>query len=232
MRCAARPNRRSPICAANRTNSRSAGAHWPLEADQRRRSQGLVDDAMTEQDRMIAMGEKARDIAQLITDLGDQADVRARLASLPGPVLRPAIPGSAPLPPSQTGLLGDDANTPPAYRLPVFGKLVTGMGEISESGIRARGLTLATARRALVVAPARGRIAYAGAFRGYAGIVIIDHDDGWASLVTGLGPLTVKVGQEVIQGSPIGTADGRDPRITVELRHNGQPVDILPIVSG
>ncbi|RYH04915.1 MAG: metalloendopeptidase, partial [Alphaproteobacteria bacterium] len=96
----------------------------------------------------------------------------------------------------------------------------------------AKGLTLATARRAQVVSPAQGRIAYAGPFRGYAGIVIIDHDNGWATLVTGLGVLTAKVGQAVIQGSPIGTADGRDPRITVELRHNGQPIDILPIVSG
>ena len=181
---------------------------------------------------MIAMGEKARDIAQLISSLGDQADVRARLASLPGPRLRPAIPGRAPPPPGAFALITAAANVPPPYRLPVVGKLVAGMGEISESGVRARGLTLATARHAQVVSPARGRIAYAGPFRGYAGIVIIDHDNGWATLVTGLGALSAKVGQEVIQGSPIGTADGRDPRITVELRHRGQPMDILPIVSG
>jgi septal ring factor EnvC (AmiA/AmiB activator) len=202
-----------------------------IEAVQRRRSQGFVDDAMAQQDRMIAMGEKAKDIAQLINDLGDQADIRARLASLPGPVLRPSVPGASPLPPAAMELLAAAQNRPPSYRLPVFGQLVTGMGEISKTGIRSRGITLATARRALVVAPANGRIAYAGPFRGYAGIVIIDHDGGWASLVTGLGPLLVKVGEEVIQGSPIGTADGGDPRITVELRHNSVPVDILPIVG-
>ncbi len=204
-----------------------------LEAEQRRRSQGLVDDAMAQQDRMIAMGERARDIVQLIDDLDDQADVRARLASLPGPRLRPAAPGRAlPPPPTAGDLFAAAGSTPPAYRLPVVGRLVTGMGEISETGIRARGLTVAPARRALVIAPARGRIAFAGPFRGYAAIVIIDHDDGWASLVTGLGALSVKVGQEVIQGSPIGTADGRNPRITIELRHKGRPVDILPIVRG
>jgi septal ring factor EnvC (AmiA/AmiB activator) len=202
-----------------------------LEAEQRRRSQGLVDDAMAQQDRIIAMGERARDITQLIDNLGDQADIRARLASLPGPRLRPAFPGQAP-PPAVPKPFAFDANRPPPYRLPVVGRLVTGMGEISETGIRARGLTLATARRALVTAPARGRIAYAGPFRGYAGIVIIDHDNGWASLITGLGPLKVKVGQDVIEGSPIGTAEGRDPRITVELRHNSRPIDILPIVRG
>lgn len=202
-----------------------------IEADQRRRSQGLVDDAMAEQDRMIAMGEKARDIAQLIEDLGSQSDVRMRLASLPGPRLRPAMPGRAPPPPPEMMRLAAEADAPPSYRLPVLGKLVTGMGEVSESGVRARGITLAAARSAQLVAPAVGRIAYAGPFRSYAGIVIIDHDNGWATLITGLRRPGVKVGQEVIQGSPIGTADGASPRITVELRHNGMPVDILPLLS-
>ena len=202
-----------------------------LEAAQRRRSQGLVDDAMAEQDRVIAMGERARDIAQLIENLDDEADLRTRLASLPGPRLRPAIPGQAAPPRPELARLAAMASAPPPYRLPVLGRLVSGMGEISDSGVRAKGLTLATAPRAQVIAPARGRIAYAGPFRGYAGIVIIDHDDRWATLITGLGGLTVRVGQAVIQGSPIGTADVRAPRITVELRHDSRPVDILPLVS-
>lgn len=204
-----------------------------LEAAQRRRSQGLVDDAMAEQDRMIAMGEKAKDIAQLITDLDSQADLRAQLASLPGPLLRPAMPGRAiaPPPPSELERLAAAAGTPPPYRLPVLGRLVGGMGELSDSGVRARGLTLAARRGAQVVAPAAGRIAYAGAFRSFGRILIIEHEDGWTTLVTGLGRLSVKAGDELIQGSPIGTANGGDARITVELRRNGKPVDILPLVS-
>jgi septal ring factor EnvC (AmiA/AmiB activator) len=204
-----------------------------LEADQRRRSQGLVDDAMAQQDRMIAMGEKARDIAQLIEALDTQADIRTRLASLPGPVLRPARPGRALAPPpSELERLAAAANTPPPYRLPVLGRLVSGMGELSESGVRARGLTLATARNAQVVAPAAGRVAYAGAFRSFGRIVIIEHPDGWATLITGLGRLGVSTGDELIQGSPIGVAGRNDPRITVELRHGGRPVDILPLIAG
>jgi septal ring factor EnvC (AmiA/AmiB activator) len=205
-----------------------------LEADQRRRSQGLVDDAMAQQDRMMAMGEKARDIAQLIEELGEQSDIRARLASLPGPRLRPALPGRAVAPPpSELARLSAAAQAPPPYRLPVRGKLVSGMGELSESGVRARGLTLATARGAQVVSPANGRIVYAGRFRSYAGIVIVDHDNGWATLITGLDRLTVKLGAEVIQGSPLGVAasGGGDPRITVELRHESRPVDILPLLG-
>lgn len=203
-----------------------------LEADQRRRSQGLVDDAMAQQDRMIAMGEKAKDIAQLIEELGEQSDVRTRLASLPGPRLRPALPGRAPPPPpSELARLAAIAQAPPPYRLPVRGRLVSGMGELSDSGVRARGLTLSAARGAQVVSPANGRIAFAGPFRSYAGIVIIDHDNGWATLITGFGRVGVKVGAEVIQGSPIGVTGGGDPRVTVELRHDGRPVDILPLLG-
>lgn len=179
----------------------------------------------------MAMGEKARDIAQLIADLDVQADIRTRLASLPGPLLRPAVPGRTLAPAaSELERLAAIASTPPPYRLPVLGRLVSGMGELSESGVRARGLTLATARGAQVVAPAAGRIAFAGSFRSFGRIVIIEHEDGWATLVTGLERLTVKVGDELIQGSPIGVAGGGDPRITVELRHGGRPVDILPLV--
>lgn len=203
-----------------------------LEALQRQRSQGLVDDAMAAQDRMIAMGEKARDIAQLIEDLDSQAGLRARLANLPGPLLRPRLPGRAAMPPpTELERLAAAASAPPPYRLPVLGRLVSGMGELSESGVRARGLTLATARGAQVVAPAAGRVAYAGAFRSFGRIVIIEHDNGWATLVTGLGRLGVKADEELIQGSPIGVAGDGEPRITVELRRNGQPIDILPIVS-
>jgi len=203
-----------------------------LEADQRRRSQGLVDDAMAEQDRTIAMGEKARDIAQLITDLDEQAGLSARLASLSGPLLRPAAPGRTGLPPAgDPGRLPDAAAPPPPYRLPVLGRLVGGMGELSESGVRARGLTLAARRGAQVVAPAAGRASYAGAFRSFGRIVIIEHADGWTTLVTGLDRLDVRAGSQLIQGSPIGVAGGGDPRVTVELRHGGVPVDILPLVS-
>jgi septal ring factor EnvC (AmiA/AmiB activator) len=202
-----------------------------IEADQRRRSQDYVDSAMLEQDRTIALGEKAKDIAQLIADLGDQANIRARLAALPGPVLRPAVPARMAAVMPATAPDAPQADGPPPYRLPVIGKLVAGLGEVSDSGVRAKGITLQTARAAQVVSPADGRIAFAGPFRGYAAIVIIDHDNGWATLITGLRGLAVKPGDSVVQGSPVGVADGAQPRVTVELRHAGQPIDILPILT-
>jgi len=199
-----------------------------LEAAQRAQSLKLGDSAFLEQERAQAMAEKARDIADLMKSMDAQAEISARLASLPGPLLRPAIPGAAAAPAPEAL-----PSTPqrPVYRLPVLGRVVTGLGEISETGVRSRGLTLATPPNAQVVAPASGGIQYAGSFRGYGQILIIDHGGGWTTLITGLGGVSVKVGDTVVQGSPVGRAGSGNPRITVELRRQGEPVNIAPLAA-
>lgn len=199
-----------------------------LEAGHRRRSQQFAHSAMFEADRAIALGEKARDIAELMAELDTQAATREALASLPGPLVRPQAPGSVAPPPAARRAA---ARRNPPYRLPVIGDVVTGLGEVSASGARAKGLTLATAPGAQVVAPTRGRIAFAAPYRGYGRIVIIDHGGGITTLITGLASLDVKVGDDVEQGSPIGRAGADRPTVTVELRRGGQPVDITPLVS-
>lgn len=197
-------------------------------ADERRRAaNSLAGVAIAEQDRAMAMGEEARDLGELMTRIGDAASTNARLASLSGPVLRPARPGAPrPLPIETAG----DAGQAP-YRLPAIGAIVGGLGEVSDAGVRARGLTIATRSGAQVVAPTGGRIAYAGAYRGYGNIVIIDHGRGWTTLVTGLAALDARVGDPVEQGSPIGKAGPSRPTITVELRRNGTPVDIARLIG-
>lgn len=199
-----------------------------IEAKHLVRSQALIDGAMRESDRAMALGEEARDIVDLMGELDEQASVRDRLATLPGPMLRPPLPGNvaAPVPePVRTA-----AGRAP-YRLPVVGRVVTGLGEVSEAGVRARGLTLATRPGARVVAPRAGRIAYAGEFRRYGRIVIIDHGGGWTTLITDLAALDVHAGEEISQGSPIGRAGNGRPTVTVELRKGEHAVDITPLVA-
>ena len=198
-----------------------------LEREHQARSRQFADSAMLETDRAVALGERARDIADLVDKLGTQSVLRDRLAALPGPLLRPHAPGTS-------KALPVDRQTPqkklPAYRLPVMGEVVTGMGEVSASGARSKGLTIATARRAQVVAPTRGRIAFAGPYRGFGRIVIIDHGSSMTTLITGMAELSVSVGEDVSQGSPIGRAGTDRPEVTVELRREGEPVDITPYV--
>ena len=191
-----------------------------FERRQRARSASLMQSAMSESDRALALGEEARDLAALQDTRQYQAELRRRLAALPGPLPRPGTPAAAPPPRAAR------------YRLPVEGRLVTGMGEISDAGVHARGLTLETEAGAQVVAPAGGRVAYAGRFRSYGSIVIIDHGGGWTSAITNLGALAVKAGDRVAIGDPIGTTAATASRVGVELRRQGRPFPISPLIAG
>ncbi len=194
------------------TLDRQRTALAAIETQHGDRAEALDRSAKTQSDRAIALGEQARDIVDAIAAAGGQQATLAELETLPGPPM-----------PSVTG---DGAATPPVYRLPVTGRLATGFGELSAAGVRARGLTLAVVPGAPVVAPAGGRIAYAGRFRGFGAIVIVDHGAGWTSLVTGLGAVGVTRGMSVAAGSRLGTAPaGEAPLVTVELRRGGRPVD-------
>ena len=197
-----------------------------LEASERIESARFSDDAGIEQDRALALGEEARDIVDLMDQIREAGAVREALAQLDGPMLRP----------SQGSDLAD--RTPQqkrevanAYRLPVNGEIVTGLGEISASGYRSRGLTLAVASGAQIVAPAAGRVAYAGRYRGYGNILIIEHDAGWTSLITNMAMIRVKVGDQIVQGAPVGRSGSDDPKVTVELRRNGRAIDIAALIG-
>lgn len=197
-----------------------------LEVEKRIASRRYRDSAAEETERALAMGEDARDIVDLMKRMEDAGAVRATLISLPGPILRPARPGEAQLPTVQAV----QPATVPAYRLPAVGDIVTGFGELSNSGVRSRGLTIATQPGATVIAPAGGRVAFAGPFRDYGQIVIIDHGTGWTSLVTHMRRLSVAVGETVRQGEPIGITAPAKPQVTIELRREDRPVDIAALL--
>ena len=202
---------------------RQRGALAQLEARERQRSQSLTETAITETDRALAFGEEARDIGARLSSRQSEARTQRMLAGLPGPVPRPPIAQPASPIPSGPRL--------PGYQLPVAGRLVTGTGEISDAGVHARGLTLEANGASEVVAPAAGRVAYAGRFRGYGEIVIIDHGGGWTSLVTNLAERSVEAGAAVEAGTAIGRTAPARSRVSVELRLEGRPVPITPMLS-
>ena len=201
-----------------------------VETRQRLASRAVRGDANREQDRALELAEKARDLTSLVGTLEQAGALRRRLAALPGPVLRPTRPGAA-----QVTEVSASASPQAGldYILPLAGTIVTGFGEASSSGgLRSRGITIAARGGAQVVAPAAGRIAFAGRYKGYGRIAIIEHDGGWTTLVTGLAAIAPAVGDRVVQGSPLGVAAPGQPRVTIELRNDGEPVDILAAVGG
>jgi len=192
-----------------------------FEAAQRGRSQELSGLALSQSDRALVYGERAQVLAGDIGTRDYQNRLAANLARLPGPLPRPDI-GTAPAPAGE--------NLP--YSLPVQGRVVTGVGEISDGGVHARGLTFETEAGAAVIAPAAGRIVYAAGFRGYGNVVIIDHGRGWMTVLTDLGAASVRTGQNVARGEPIGRAGTGTPHVTVELRRNGRPLPVAQLIAG
>ncbi|MGI9510421.1 MAG: murein hydrolase activator EnvC family protein [Geminicoccaceae bacterium] len=86
-------------------------------------------------------------------------------------------------------------------------------------------IEIAALPRQRVAAPDNGRVAFAGEFRSYGLLLIIEHGNGYHTLLWGFSSLDIGFGDAVRAGQIIGTVkDGPSPRLHVELRRNGQPV--------
>lgn len=209
---------RSSLAALRAARRRLAGDRTRLAAAERRaRESGaaLSGAALNEGDRALALGEQAFDIADRLGDLDAAQTTVARLAPLPAPTLRP---GTATAPHSTW-----------PYRLPVTGEVVTGLGEVADTGVTSKGLSFRTAPDAPVRAPAAGRVAFAGAYRGFGPVVILDHGGGWTTLLIGLNAIGVAVDQRVEQGTVLARAAGGDRALTVELRRGERVIDLLAL---
>ena len=111
------------------------------------------------------------------------------------------------------------AVTPPfPYQLPVAAAVTNGLGSVNRSGVRSRGLTLATGRGTAVAAPADGTVRFSGPFRDYDGILIIDHGRGWMTLLLNVSS-PLKPGDKVRLGDAVGRTVGP---LGVELSQNGR----------
>ena len=133
------------------------------------------------------------------------------------------------LPAGLTGapISGQRGKLPP----PVVGRIIGRFGQTLSTGLTRKGIRLQSAPGAQVVAPYEGRIVYAGKFRGYGELLIIEHGEGYHSLLSGLARIDSTMGQWVVAGEPVGVMghpDGRKPVLYVELRRNGQPINPLP----
>ena len=202
-----------------------------IETRQRLASRSATGNAAREGERALALAEQARDLDALVGELDRAGVLRRRLAALPGPVLRPARPADAqldaaapsPVTQSTVGL------APSPYLLPVAGRTVRGFGVPGDTGI-SNGVTLAPRPGAQVVSPAAGRVAFAGPYRGYGRIVIVEHDRGWTTLLTGLARVDVRVGDRLVAGAPLGVAGQGRPTISLELRRGNEPVNPLQYI--
>lgn len=199
-----------------------------LETRQRLQSRAASGAADRESERALALAEEARDLDTLVDKLDQAGSLREELAALPGPIMRPRLPEESEVVANGGPTPAASSAAPPAgLQLPVAGRTLAGFGSVEEGGVRSKGISLAPRDGAQVVAPAAGRVAFAGPYSGFGRIVIIEHSGGWTSLVTGLARSDVAVGQQLVGGSPLGVAGVGRPVVTFELRRAGEPVNPL-----
>ncbi|MCB1556968.1 MAG: peptidoglycan DD-metalloendopeptidase family protein [Alphaproteobacteria bacterium] len=115
-------------------------------------------------------------------------------------------------------------------RLPVPGIVAVGYGQADSIGAKSMGIHIKTAPGALVTAPMGGVVRFAGMFKNYGQMVILEHRDTYHSLIAGLDEISVAVGESVSSGEPLGkmpasSSPRGSPALYYELRRQGHPVD-------
>ncbi len=123
--------------------------------------------------------------------------------------------------------------------LPAQGRQVLGFGEKTQYGGQSKGLVLETRQGAQVTSPCDGWIVYAGEFRSYGQLLIINAGGGYHVLLAGLSQIDVQPGQFVLGAEPVGTMSGwaqqtqpaaanSAPVLYIEFRKDGTPIDPDP----
>jgi len=113
--------------------------------------------------------------------------------------------------------------------LPVVGRIIEHFGDKLAVG-SAQGMRITTRGGAQVVSPYDGQVVFAGPFRDYGSLLIIEHSGGYHSLLAGLGELYNAVGQWVLAGEPIGLmkVSGKTQNLYLELRKKGRAINPEP----
>ncbi len=154
----------------------------------------------------------------------------AAAAQSEDPALASLAPGTLQRPDNVRAFPQGDAI--PLLIMPVRGQLVLAYGQRGTGADSvSKGISIATRTQAQVVAPYDGQIVYAGEFRGYGQILIIEHGGRYHTLLAGLERIDAVAGQWILAGEPIGimgSSQERSPELYLELRHAGQPVNPLP----
>lgn len=125
--------------------------------------------------------------------------------------------------------------------LPAAGRFSRRFGKNDGNGGVMRGDMVATQSGAIVTAPADGSVLYAGPFRSYGQLLILNAGDGYHVVLAGMGRISVSLGQSVLAGEPVGTMGearvasaaafengNTAPELYIEFRKDGKPVDPAP----
>ena len=126
------------------------------------------------------------------------------------------------------------------FAFPVNGAKIRDFGGSDGAGGVEKGISLATRAGAQVTTPCDGWVVYAGPFRSYGQLLILNAGGGYHVLIAGMERISVNIGQFVLTGEPVATmgstsqvasilaTNASQPVLYVEFRKDGTPIDPGP----
>ncbi len=121
-------------------------------------------------------------------------------------------------------------------QMPISGIVTLKYNQKDSFGAPSKGIEIAGRGGALIVAPMSGIIRFAGAFKNYGNMIILEHAGGYHSLIAGLEKIDTVVGLNVSSGEPLGylhyASDAQSPVLYYELRFNGTPINPAKKLKG
>jgi septal ring factor EnvC (AmiA/AmiB activator) len=193
----------------------------------------------SERGRIVALARQADTLKDLIAKLGQDSAVIPARAPPPG---SPAVVPPEGLPKSTPQLAPAIAfaSAKGTLRLPVNGVKTRKFGNADGLGSSEKGISIASRSGAQVTAPADGMVVYAGPFRSYGQLLILNVGGGYHVLLAGMERISVDLGQFVLTGEPVAIMGGgpktaaavaigsAQPILYIEFRKDGTPVDPGP----
>lgn len=217
------------------------GERTRLEAlvDERQRQQASREqDYAAEQRRARDLAREAQSLESLIARLDRDGSASRKAAEA---ALKPRAPAG------DLAALRDPSRLSPAMPfieakgllpLPVSGRRMREFGASDGLGGAEHGTAIAGRAGAQVTAPCDGWVVYAGPFRSYGQLLILNAGDGYHVLLAGMDRISVALGQFVLTGEPVAVMGGAktasttttipEPVLYVEFRKDGTSIDPAP----
>ena len=232
--------------AADRDKLGDDQARLAALVDERQRKQSAVEkDMEAEGARAVALSRQVDSLQGLIGKMEQDLKSAAKVAATASLQGAPATLNGKP----NLGALKDPARLSPAiafvsakglFALPVNGVKIREFGGSDGSGGVEKGISLATRAGAQVTTPCDGWVVYAGPFRSYGQLLILNAGGGYHVLIAGMERISVNIGQFVLTGEPVATmgttsqvasilaTNASQPVLYIEFRKDGTPIDPGP----
>ena len=232
--------------AADRDKLRDDQTRLAAFVDERQRRQAAIEkDMEAEGARAIALSRQVDSLQGLIARMEQDLKSAAKAAATATLQGAPAAVNGKP----NLAAFKDPARKSPAiafasarglFALPVNGTKIREFGGSDGAGGVEKGISLATKASAQVTTPCDGWVVYAGPFRSYGQLLILNAGGGYHVLIAGMERISVNIGQFVLTGEPVATmgttsqvasilaTNASQPVLYVEFRKDGTPIDPGP----